>query len=65
MAIAPSTYYAHRAQELVSQADWDDAHMANRLLDIWRANRSLMGPRSCGPPRSTAGFSSAGTKWPA
>jgi putative transposase len=41
--IAPSTYYAHRAQGLVSQADWDDAHLANRLLDIWRANRGLYG----------------------
>lgn len=43
MPIAPSTYYAHRAQGFVSQADWDDAHLANRLLDLWRANRSLYG----------------------
>jgi putative transposase len=43
MAIAPSTYYAHRAQGFVSQADWDDAHLANQLLDIWRANRGLYG----------------------
>jgi putative transposase len=43
MAIAPSTYYAHRAQGLVSQADWDDAHLANRLLDLWRANRGVYG----------------------
>jgi transposase InsO family protein len=43
MPIAPSTYYAHRAQGLVSEADWGDAHMANRLFDIWRANRSLYG----------------------
>jgi len=41
--IAPSTYYAHQAQGLVSQADWDDAHLANRLLDIWSTNRSLYG----------------------
>ena len=40
MAIAPSTYYAHRAAP-VTQADWDDAHMANAALEVWRANRSL------------------------
>jgi transposase InsO family protein len=43
MPIAPSTYYAHRAHDLVSQADWDDAHLADRLLDLWRVNRSLYG----------------------
>jgi putative transposase len=41
--IAPSTYYARKAVGFVSQADWDDAHMANRLLDLWRANRGLYG----------------------
>ena len=40
--IAPSTYYAHKATP-VSQADWDDAHMANTALEVWRANRSLYG----------------------
>lgn len=40
--IAPSTYYAHKATP-VSQADWDDAHMANTALGVWRANRSLYG----------------------
>ncbi|MGH9268209.1 MAG: IS3 family transposase, partial [Acidimicrobiales bacterium] len=43
MAIAPSTYYAHRAMGLVSRSDWDDAHTANRLFDLWRANRRLYG----------------------
>ncbi|HET6948980.1 MAG TPA: IS3 family transposase [Acidimicrobiales bacterium] len=42
LAIAPSTYWVHRAQP-VSDADWDDAHMANAALDTWRANRSLYG----------------------
>jgi putative transposase len=42
VAIAPSTYYAHRA-EAVSDADWADAHMANTALDVWRANRSVYG----------------------
>lgn len=41
--IAPSTYYARRAQGFVTQADWDDAHLANRLYDLWLANRSLYG----------------------
>ena len=42
LPIAPSTYYAHTAQPY-SDADWDDAHMANAALDLWRANRSLYG----------------------
>ena len=40
--IAPSTYYAHRADP-VSQAGWDDAHRANAALGLWGANRSLYG----------------------
>jgi putative transposase len=43
MPIAPSTYYAHKACDMVSQADWDDAHLANRLLDLCRLNRRLYG----------------------
>ncbi|HKA02870.1 MAG TPA: IS3 family transposase [Acidimicrobiales bacterium] len=42
LAIAPSTYYAHKACP-VSRADCDDAHLANAALDVWRANRSLYG----------------------
>jgi putative transposase len=40
--IAPSTYWARKA-EPYSDAEWDDAHMANVALDLWRANRSLYG----------------------
>jgi putative transposase len=40
--IAPSTYYAHKACP-VTQADWDDAHMANTALEVWRANRGVYG----------------------
>ncbi len=40
--IAPSTYWAHKACP-VSEADWDDAHMANAALEVWRVNRSLYG----------------------
>ena len=42
VAIAPSTYFAHKTRP-VSDADWDDAHLANVALDVWRANRSLYG----------------------
>jgi transposase InsO family protein len=42
MPIAPSTYYSLQAGQ-VTQADWDDAHDANRLLDLWRANRAVYG----------------------
>jgi hypothetical protein len=33
LPIAPSTYWARKAQP-VSDADWDDAHMANAALDV-------------------------------
>lgn len=42
MPIAPSTY-RERTKEPVTQADWDDAHMANTVFDAWRANRSVYG----------------------
>jgi transposase InsO family protein len=40
--IAPSTYYLHKACP-VSEAGWDDAHLANVALDVWRANRGVYG----------------------
>jgi len=52
--IAPSTYYAHKRQA-VSDAEWDDAHMANVLLDLWRANRSLYGADKCWTAMRNAG----------
>ena len=42
VSIAPSSYYARKALP-ISDADWDDAHMANAALNIWRANRSVYG----------------------
>jgi len=42
MKIAPSTYYAHRAQR-VSQAAWDTAHQVNTLVDLHRANWGVYG----------------------
>ncbi len=42
MAISPGTYYARRAQP-VSDSDRGDAHMANIVIDLHRANRSVYG----------------------
>lgn len=42
MPIAPSTYH-ERTRDPVTQADWDDAHRANVVLDVWLANRSVYG----------------------
>ncbi|MGB2766114.1 MAG: IS3 family transposase [Propionicimonas sp.] len=42
--IAPSTYYA-RKQCPVTQAEWDEAHLVNRLVDLYRANWGVYGVR--------------------
>jgi putative transposase len=42
ITIAPSTYYALAGGQ-VSQADWDDAHRANQLVDLWRKNYRVYG----------------------
>jgi putative transposase len=42
LPIAPSTYWAHKTQP-VSDADWDDAQMANAALEVWQANRRVYG----------------------
>ncbi len=55
LPIAPSTYYAHKAQP-VSDADWDDAHMANAALDVWRANRRLYGADKLATAMRKAGY---------
>jgi len=55
LAIAPSTYYAHQSQP-VSDADWDDAHLANVTLDLWRANRSLYGADKLATAMGKAGY---------
>jgi hypothetical protein len=44
MAIAPSTYYAHRSAP-VSAAELADAYAANAVLTCWRANRGVYGVR--------------------
>jgi transposase InsO family protein len=54
MAIAPSTYYAHRHQR-VSDAGWHDAHLANQLLDLHRANYSVYGIEKCWAAMRRAG----------
>jgi transposase InsO family protein len=55
LSIAPSTYWARKAQP-ASDADWDDAHMANAALDIWRANRSLYGADKLATAMRKAGY---------
>lgn len=57
MPIAPSTYYAHLADGFVSQAEWDDAHLANQLLDIWTLNRRLYGAEKLWTAALDDGFS--------
>jgi putative transposase len=52
---APSTYHAHQAQP-VSDADWDDAQMANAALDLWRANRSVYGADKLATAMRNAGY---------
>ena len=44
MPIAPSTYYAHRADP-VSQAMFDEAELVNTVITIHRANWSVYGVR--------------------
>ena len=55
MPIAPSTYH-ERSHEPVTRADWDDAHMANVALDVWRANRSVYGADKLWTAMGKAGF---------
>lgn len=55
MPIAPSTYYSHRARR-VSDAEWDDAQTANRLLDLWRENRSVYGVEKLAAAARRAGL---------
>jgi transposase InsO family protein len=55
VAIAPSTYWAHNACPY-SDADWDDAHMANAALDVWRANRGVYGADKLATAMRNAGY---------
>lgn len=57
MPIAPSTYYAHRAHGLVSQAEWDDAHLANELFDLWWDNFAVYGAEKLWIAAGEAGLS--------
>jgi putative transposase len=55
LQIAPSTYHAHKIQP-ISDADWDDAHMANTVFDVWRANRSVYGADKLATAMRKAGY---------
>ena len=57
--IAPSTFWA-RTAHLFTDAEWDDAHMANTVLDVWRANRSLYGADKLATAMRTAGHNVGG-----
>jgi len=52
--IAPSTFWARKAQPF-TDAEWDDAHTANTVLAVWRANRSLYGADKLATAMGTAG----------
>lgn len=54
MQIAPSTYYA-AVKTRVSPGDLADAYLANALLDLFRANRSVYGVRKLWPAMRRAG----------
>jgi putative transposase len=53
--IAPSTYWARKAAPC-TDAEWDDAHMANAALDVWRANRCLYGADKLATAMRNAGY---------
>jgi putative transposase len=53
--IAPSTYYAITAHG-ASVAELADAHAANALLDVWRANRGVYGVRKLWHAMRRAGW---------
>ena len=44
ITIAPSTYYA-RHKMPVTQVEWDQAHLANQLVDLHRQNWGVYGQR--------------------
>ena len=54
IAIAPSTYWARKAVPW-SDADYDDALMANALLDVWRSNWGVYGVEKCHAAMRRAG----------
>lgn len=55
MKIAPSTYYAHRAQP-VSAAALEEAYLVNALVDLHRANWGVYGARKLHAAARRAGL---------
>jgi putative transposase len=56
--VAPSTYYAHAARGFgPTRADLEQAYLANRLRDLWTANRCLYGRRKLWIAARRAGLS--------
>lgn len=54
ITIAPSTYWAKHSHP-VSDAEWDDAHLANVLFDLWEANWGVYGIEKCWAAMRRAG----------
>jgi putative transposase len=54
ITIAPSTYWARHSAP-VSDADWEDARLANVLFDIWQDNWGVYGIEKCWAAMRRAG----------
>ena len=61
--IAPSTYYERRRQP-VTEAELEDAYLANALVTLWGENGASTGLANSGRPPATPGSRSAGTRSP-
>lgn len=58
MGIAPSTFYAHAARGFgPTDAEREDAYMANVLFDLWTKNRRVYGRRKLWNAALRAGIS--------
>jgi putative transposase len=62
VTIAPSTYYAKRAQP-VSPAALEEAYLVNALITLHDANWGVYGPGSCGWRPAVPAWTWAGIRW--
>jgi putative transposase len=64
IAIAPSTYYA-RSKAPLTEAEVDDAYLANALRSLWQDNWGVYGASaSCGMRPAASATTWAATRWP-
>ncbi len=61
--IAPSSYYDRRRQP-VTDAELEEAYLANALVTCTPRTGASTGRGSCGRPPVAPALTSAGTKWP-